>query len=97
MGEFTKRLCWCLREGDLTIADLHHWFGRPRATVRRWVIDGCVPIGPTGNHAHLLLNALESRIRRGWGFPVPRELHAQQRPAYIHEQRAKVPQAHIAG
>lgn len=96
MGEFTSRLRWCLKHGDLTIADLHHWFKRPRATVRRWVIDACVPRGPTGTHAHLLLELLQSRITNRQGFPVPPELHAQQRPGYIHEQRVKLSQAYPA-
>jgi len=96
MAEFTRRLRWCLKQGDLTIGDLHHWFKRPRATVRRWVIDACVPRGPTGNHASLLLDLLESRIKSGRGFPIPPELHAQQRPGYIHEQRISLPKTYSA-
>ncbi len=87
MKSFTDRLAWCMRHGDVTVADLHHWFGRPRATVRTWAIDARVPQGPSGKKAHLLLALLESRIRARAGFPIPVDLSVATRPNYVKKLR----------
>ena len=102
MPDFTKRIRWCIKNGDMTVADLHHWFGRPRSTVRTWVLDAHTPQGPAGNKAHLLLTLLERRIEKKKGFPIPVDISAHARPDYVRKLRhaatgARVPAAHSAG
>ena len=99
MAEFTKRLRWCLKHGNMTVADLKHWFDRPYATVRMWVFDARTPRGPSGKSADLLLRQLEARIRKG--LTIPSTLSSHERPAYVrklrHGHSAGVPAPHTAG
>ena len=83
--DFHRRLLRCMRDGDLTVADLHHWFDRPRATVRTWVVDARIPRGPSGRRADLLLQALEKKIRKG--LVVPDQLSKDARPQFIRKLR----------
>src|SRR3954469_8550036 len=85
MSIFAKRLNWCIKEGNLTVADLQHWFDRPYATVRTWVFDARVPRGPSGRAAFNALKVLETKIRRG--LVVPSALSNDARPAYIRKLR----------
>lgn len=101
MSDFCKRLAKCMSEGDMTVADVHHWFGRPRATVRTWVVDRRTPQGPSGKRAVLLLALLESRIKsRNGGFPIPSDLSVFDRPLYVrklrHANGARVSSLHTA-
>lgn len=70
---FKARLGGCLRDGNLTIADLARWFDRPYQTVRTWA-EGVVPGGGPIDREHALsmLELLETLIRQKRGFPVPR-------------------------
>ncbi len=62
---FQSRLKTCVERGNLTVADLHRWFGRPYATVRSWLDDGYEPAGGpvTVRRAHDRLAALEDFVR----------------------------------
>lgn len=40
---FQHRLARCVERGNLTVADLGRWFGRPYATVRSWLLEGWEP------------------------------------------------------
>jgi hypothetical protein len=97
MSEFAKRLRWCIKHGDLTVADLQHWFDRPYATVRTWVFDARVPRGPAGRQAFQRLRPLELKIRRG--FSVPVDLSNDERPVFIRKLRDEslgLSQTHLA-
>jgi hypothetical protein len=83
---FKSRLIAAMKAGDLTRGDLHHWFGRPRPTIRYW-LDRALPTydpdGPPGRLARKNLRMLEFGIEKGVGFPVPETLSAHERPRYI--------------
>ena len=87
MTDFTKRLRWCIKHGDMTVADLHHWFERPRSTVRTWVLHARIPGGPAAAKACLLLDLLEGRIKKRRGFPIPADLSWFDRPDYVKKLR----------
>jgi hypothetical protein len=87
MDAFATRLAKVMRVGDLTIADLHHWFNRPRYTVRMWVLLEREPRGPAGRLAHHALDRLEKEVMARRGFPVPANLSSLERPAYIRQVR----------
>lgn len=40
---FIKQLLALQRQGNLSTADLQHWFDRPYSTVRSWVVDKRAP------------------------------------------------------
>ena len=82
---FTKRIRWVLKEGNMTTADLQHWFDRPYATVRAWVFDARAPRGPAGRDADTALVKLERKIRNG--FTVPSALSNNDRPEFIRKLR----------
>ncbi len=96
---FHRRLLRCMRDGDLTCADLHHWFDRPRPTVRTWVVDARIPRGPSGRRADLLLQLLEKKVRAG--LVVPSHLSKDARPQFIRKLRhaagTSLPRAYSAG
>lgn len=87
MTSFSKTLKDLMQVGDLTYADLHHWFVRPRPTVRAWVEREHEPRGPSGSLAWERLRLLERAIKFRQGLPVPRELSCMERPAYIQQVR----------
>lgn len=85
---FQQRLRACVRKGDLQVADLHHWFDRPRATVRYWLLSKDAARyephdDPKGRDAWTRLKLLEWGVENNDGFPVPLSLSAHARPAYI--------------
>jgi hypothetical protein len=91
-----------MKAGDLTFGDLHHWFGRPRATVRAWVDRDHEPRGPAGEDAKARLVLLIRAIKFQEGLPAPRTLSALERPAYIMQvrdalERSSVPAQGAAG
>lgn len=98
---FSARLEWCMREGDLTISDLARWFDRPRTTVNTWV-DGRTPYGPSGRLALRRLELLQNAIRKKWGFPIAETLSWKKRADYIRglrdagERRARVSPMRVA-
>jgi hypothetical protein len=82
---FQQRLEHCMQVGNLSIADLSRWFGRPHSTVRCWVCDGYEPGGGPQDIAIVRseLARLETLIaRRDGKFPVPR-LPPGERIAYL--------------
>ena len=100
MSTFAQRLRWCLKHGDMTVADLKHFFDRPYATVRMWVYDARrTPRGPAGNRAEQLLRSLEKKIKRG--LVIPAEISSRERPAYLkkirHDSSAGLSASHSAG
>ena len=66
---FQQRLARCVERGNLTVADLERWFGRPYATVRSWLVDGWEPgDGPVTRRAALVsLERLERVVSRNAG------------------------------
>lgn len=72
--QIQNRLLWCMRHGNLTVADLSRWLGRPDPTVRGWVKNGGGVGGPEQDVAELerALARLETAIKSQQGFPVPR-------------------------
>jgi hypothetical protein len=63
---FQRRRAACVETGNLTVADLSRWFGRPYATVRTWLYDGFEPSGGprTRHRMGVRLNRLEAAVRR---------------------------------
>lgn len=82
---FQERLDRCLRDGAMTVSDMARWFGRPYQTVYKWHLEGNIPWGPAGVLAHENLRRLETEIRRGKHFPIPRHLMPRERVAYMEE------------
>lgn len=99
---FYTRLSQCMKIGDLGYADLHHWFERPRPTVRLWIEKKTeAPRGPAGKLAFERLILLERAIAKRRGMPVPRTLSALERPKHIKRvrdglERTGVPQNNSA-
>lgn len=79
----------------MTVADLHHWFGRPYATVKAWVNDDRAPRGPQGREAERLLTLLEAMIAEGRWFPVPITLSSYERPVYLQTVRHDKQSTHV--
>lgn len=69
---FQQRLQRAMRDGNLTVADLARWFGRPDPTVRCWVNEGRAPRGANHDVAWIekRLGELERRIKRAGAMPV---------------------------
>lgn len=76
--------------GNLTVADLARWMGRPDPTVRGWVERGISPSGPARDVAEVkaALARLETKVRAKAGFPVPR-LSWNKRREYVEKIRAE--------
>lgn len=66
MKTFQQRLRACVESGNLTVADLGRWFGRPYATVRSWLHDGWEPAGGpvTVRRVETKLQRLEGVVSR---------------------------------
>ena len=81
---FQARLKKCMRDGNLTVADLARWFERPHPTMRSWVENGVEPGGGPQDRAQVLetLTQLEKLIAKNNKFPVPR-LSPRERIAYL--------------
>lgn len=81
----TERLQACLRDGNLTVADLAVLFDRPYPTVRGWVKGGNIR-----NASHDLayveerLAQIEKFICGGKRLPVPR-MSPSERVGYIKD------------
>ncbi len=84
--KFQARLQKCMRDGNLTIADLARWFKRTHPTVGSWVRDGSEPGGGPQDVIAVMkdLDRLEKMIATSSKFPVPR-LSPQARLAYIEK------------
>lgn len=80
---FGNRLEHAMRDGNLTVADLARWFGRPDPTVRGWV-RGENPRGAQLDIAYTeaRMALLETRIRKRQGLPVPR-MPLRDHKAYV--------------
>lgn len=87
MSTFSDELTRLMEIGDMTLADLQHWFARPHPTVRSWVELGRTPRGPAGKLAWDRLRLLGDAVEYRQGLPAPRNLSAQARPAYIKQVR----------
>lgn len=101
MENWVKRLQWCIKHGDMTIADLHHWFERPRSTVRAWVLLGKEARDLPSGFLQKRLELLEKRIKARDGFPIPPIKNQLARPSYIMGLRSgkhpRVPTARASG
>lgn len=72
MATFQQRLIRAQQAGNLTVADLSRWFGRPDPTVRGWVRRGTEPSGGPQDrlYAETALRVLEAQIADRRGFPL---------------------------
>lgn len=84
---FTERLNWCMENGNLTIADLSHWFDKPFHTVWFWVNKNRNPRRIQGQRKLMLarLSLLEKSIPLR--FPITEELTQFARPKHIAKVR----------
>jgi hypothetical protein len=94
---FERRLHWCMRNGNLRVADLARWFARPHGTVRGWVKRSLNPGGSDLDveHIHNLLDLLETMIKRKTGFPLPIGLSPRERETRVLQTREKVFESHL--
>jgi hypothetical protein len=92
MKPFDTRLQWCMRHGNLRVADLARWFGRPHATVRGWVLRKLNPSGSELDveHIHSLLGLLETLIKARKRFPLPLGLKPADRKTWLAQTRRTV-------
>lgn len=78
-----ERLKACMRDGNLTVADLAYWLSRPDPTLRTWIKGTRMQGGPGDQQAVLRdLKALETLIAKKRGFPVP-PISLRKRKAYL--------------
>lgn len=82
---FQRRLIRVMATGNMTLADLSRWFGRPFPTVRGWVKHGRLPgLAPMDNdRIYTLLDTLEKRIKAEQGFPIPK-MSQDRRITYLN-------------
>lgn len=84
---FQKRLATILVQGNLTVADLARWVGKPHPTVRGWTRGGNLGLPPLdAAYVTARLELLERMLRRKKGLPVPR-MSARDRIAYLNTLR----------
>ncbi len=77
---FQQRLQRCRERGNLTVADLARWFGRPYQTVRSWLTEGWEPgDGPVTRRR------MEDRLGRLEG--VVRSVELRQMPMRQRAER----------
>lgn len=98
---FQSRCKAVIKRGDLTVADLAAWLGRPYPTVWRWVNSGWVPRGPDGRKSLANLERLEKAVTDPALFPIPDHVSSRLRAAYVRNayhaaDRARLPQSHTA-
>lgn len=90
MNGFSRRLGKIRRDGNLTVADLARWLGRPYATVNGWIKGGALGGAPLDRSQVLDgLTELERLIRKGKDLPVP-SLPLGNRAAYLEGVRKKI-------
>ena len=92
MTSFATRLNTCLNAGNLTVADLSRWFGRPHPTVRGWITNGFDPRGGPHDVGYVfsMLDALEHIIRRRKELPLPRGISRAARIKRIEGLRRDI-------
>ena len=85
---FQQRLQRLLDTGNMTVADLARWFGKPHATVLGWVRGGNLGLPPLdAAFVTAEVERLETLIRKKRGLPVPR-MSARKRIAYVNDLRS---------
>lgn len=92
---FATRLQHCLNVGQLTVADLAIWFGRPHSTVRLWIKQQRAPRGPQGRFADERLRRLEWAIANKYQFPLDQNESQQLRPGTIERIRNELERAGV--
>jgi hypothetical protein len=105
---FQTRLQDVMVTGQLTVADLSHWFERNYHTVRQWALEGIVPRQhklfsfEQSNAAYANLALLEYAVSEG-AFKPLQKLSPRSRPAevkklhaYWHRYRRSVPSRRVA-
>ncbi len=88
---FQSRLHAAGQRGDMSTADLAHWFDRPYATVRYWLYGDSrakpkgdfEPRGAQGRLALRRLHRLEWAVAHDERFPIPADLGDRARHAYV--------------
>lgn len=108
MSSFQIRAAKAMVTGNLTVSDLHIWFGRPYATVWQWVKSGWEPgrsakhqskkVTSSGKKAISDLDLLETALSIKL-FPAPDHISQRLRRDYVRNAynaagRARLPQAH---
>ena len=91
MKPLQQRLKAVMQDGNLTVADLARWFGRPDPTVRGWVSNGGSPGGGPIDikEVEVLLSSLEKLIKSSKALPLPR-LSPSERIKRLQDIRSKV-------
>jgi len=83
MKTLADRLAAAMHKGNLTLSDLHRWLGRPYHTVRSWSVGFCQPVKAMQPHVEKRLAALEEKISKRQGLPVPAHLGVKDHAAYF--------------
>jgi hypothetical protein len=80
VSTFQQRLQRCRERGNLTVADMARWFGRPYATVRSWLNEGWEPgDGPvTRRRMEDRLGRLEGAVRSADLRQMPMRARAEK-------------------
>ena len=98
MANLQARLLAAQREGDLTLADLSHWFDVPFSSVRYWLTvasSDWAPRGPRGRTIIKRIKLLEWAVANRIGMPVPEMMSARDRPAHMRGTRDAVANAGV--
>ena len=92
MMTLAVRLESCKTRGNLTVADLSRWFGRPHPTVRGWIANGFDPRGGPHDVAYVfsMLDALERLILKGKDLPLQRGISRAARIKHIERLRRDI-------
>ena len=92
MMTLAVRLESCLKHGNLTVADLSRWFGRPHPTVRGWIAKGFDPRGGPHDVDYIfsMLDALELLIRKRKELPLQRGIGRAARIKHIERLRRDI-------
>lgn len=88
---FGQRLQQVMEQGNLRMADLARWFGRPNPTIRGWVKDGLHPHGGPQdvNDTYAMLVKLENYVLRSDLLPVPKHLSPVNRIKRVNKLRKR--------
>lgn len=85
---FHERLIACMDKGNLRLADLSHWFGKPYHTVWFWVYKHRMPRSLKGQRK-LMMDRL-ANLEKVIPFKFPDGLNQFERPKYIEKTRIEI-------
>lgn len=85
MLSFNQRLVRAKENGELSVSDLHRWFGICRETVSKWV-KGVEPNPYKLPRLEAGLEKLNTAIEKGL-FPMPMDITQYERAKYVEAVR----------